>query len=1004
MSFQYVHVRKCGGLIIIFFFWQIFAANICGDELTTGNDEYLQTVWTTEDGLPQNSVNDILQSRDGYIWLATFGGLARFDGIKFTIFNSGNTPGFMSNRILSLLEDKNGAIWLTTQSGEVMTFKDGAGKTYTTADGLPDSDALAIKETRDGTIWVGTTNGLAKFQSGKFSIYTKQDGLPDNHIWSFNEDSKGHLWGITNKGLFEFEGKTFTIFNPSDGFPENSWLNLITGSKGNLWLNTKNGLASFADGKFISYFNPKIKSDQNIITIYEGREGVLWISYALQESIYRFQNGIFTAYRIKGKQEVLRTMFEDREGSLWMGTDGGGLIRLKKRKIQTYSTADGLPNDSVRGVVDDNKGGVWVAGLSGLSQFKDGKFTTYTNEDGMLSYELSALCFDRAGNLWIGSNYGLSKFKDGKFTNYTTELGVSNSQISSLFEDRDGNLWIGTVSGLSKLHDGKFTVLTQSNGLVNNDVRYIMQTQDGALWFGTSGGLSRLQDGIFTNYTTEQGLSNNFIRDIFEEPDGTIWLGTYGGGLNRLKDGNIKSITSRNGLFDDFISRILPDERGNFWMLGNRGIFKVSRAGLNDFSEGRSTSFMTTSYGVEDGMLSSEGNGGVQPAGWKMSDGKMWFPTIKGIAVIETDITNTLPPPIVIEKVIIDRAAAPINRSIEVNPGQENLEIEYTGLSFTRPAQVKFKYQLVGLDADWVNVGTRRTAYYSYLPSGEYTFQVMAENGDGVWSVSPATINIVVYPPFWRTWWFWLLCALIIVFLVFVIFRFRIAQLKRAHAAQEEFSHRLINAHETERRRIAAELHDSIGQSLAMIKNTAVFGTNNSKNLETAKQQLEQISSQSAHAITEVREIAYNLRPYLLDRLGLTKAISSLLNKIAAANVIKINVEIDEIDNLFAVEAEMSIYRIIQESLNNILKHADASEVFIVIRKKENSVSIKIQDNGRGFETQAVSNENKQGGFGLLGMSERVRMLGGNYSIESSRGNGTTVFVGINPAKLQRRE
>jgi signal transduction histidine kinase len=306
-------------------------------------------------------------------------------------------------------------------------------------------------------------------------------------------------------------------------------------------------------------------------------------------------------------------------------------------------------------------------------------------------------------------------------------------------------------------------------------------------------------------------------------------------------------------------------------------------------------------------------------------------------------------------------------------------------------------YKLEGLDEDWTNAGTRREAYYPYLPPGKYTFRVIAANSDNVWNNEGAAIEITVLPPFYRTFWFIGLAILSFGVVGFALYRRRVSELERRRTAQEEFSRRLINAHETERRRIAAELHDSLGQSLAMIKNSAVFGSQTAEDLPAAKEQLAEISTQSAHAIAEVREIAYNLRPYLLDRLGLTKAIRSLLNKTADAYPIKVISEVDEVDEFFPNEAEISIYRIVQESLNNVIKHSDASEVKVSVEESERAVIIKIEDDGKGFDVNAENNGDNRGGFGLFGMAERVRMLGGTIAIESETGKGTKILIKISP-------
>ncbi len=428
---------------------------------------------------------------------------------------------------------------------------------------------------------------------------------------------------------------------------------------------------------------------------------------------------------------------------------------------------------------------------------------------------------------------------------------------------------------------------------------------------------------VLTAYTGKDGLAEN-IRTIYEDSDGTFWIGTYDSGLSRFKNGKFTSYTTAEGLFSNGVFQILEDKRGNFWMSSNQGIYRVNKEQLNDFADGKISAVTSTVFGKSDGMLNVECNGGRQPAGIKTSDGKFWFPTQDGVAIINPEAIpfNPLPPPVVIESAFLEGKKVELTDKLEIQPDQDNLEINYTGLSFIKPEQVQFKYKLEGLDEDWTNAANRREAYYPYLPPGKYTFRVIAANSDNVWNNEGAAIAITVLPPFYRTFWFIGLAILSFGVVGFALYKRRVSELERRRTAQEEFSRRLINAHESERRRIAAELHDSLGQSLAMIKNSAVFGSQTAEDLPAAKEQLAEISTQSAHAIAEVREIAYNLRPYLLDRLGLTKAIRSLLNKTADAYPIKVISEVDEVDEFFPNEAEISIYRIVQESLNNVIKHS----------------------------------------------------------------------------------
>jgi signal transduction histidine kinase len=397
-------------------------------------------------------------------------------------------------------------------------------------------------------------------------------------------------------------------------------------------------------------------------------------------------------------------------------------------------------------------------------------------------------------------------------------------------------------------------------------------------------------------------------------------------------------------------------------------------------------------------MLNIECNGGRQPAGIKTSDGKFWFPTQDGAAIINPEAVpfNPLAPPVVIESAFLEGKKVELTDKLEIQPAEDNLEINYTGLSFIKPEQVRFKYKLEGLDEDWTNAETRREAYYPYLPPGEYTFRVIAANSDNVWNETGASLSIVVHPPFYSHWLFIVACLAVFVVVVYGIYRYRVAQVEGKRRAQEDFSRRLINAHEVERSRVAAELHDSIGQTLAMIKNRAAFGSQTINN-PAAKEQLEAITAQTTQAIGEVREISYNLRPYLLENLGLTKAIKSLVHKIEEVHLLKIDARIDDVDDLFAPEAEMSMYRIVQESLNNVAKHAEADEAVLQIEKTNNIVTIKIEDDGRGFDKNAApKTDAEKGGFGLLGISERVKMLNGSLDIQTAIGGGTKLTIKIN--------
>ena len=559
-------------------------------------------------------------------------------------------------------------------------------------------------------------------------------------------------------------------------------------------------------------------------------------------------------------------------------------------------------------------------------------------------------------------------------------------------------LWIGTGSdselgGLHLLKDGVFTPFRAPEGLTLTDVRVITEDRQGALWVGGASGMSRYKDGKFTNYTTEHGLSNNYVRDIYEDADGTVWIATYGGGLNRFKDGRLTHITTKEGLFDNIVSRILEDDYGNLWMSCNRGIYRASRKQLNDLAEGRVKTITSVSYGVADGMKSNETNGGGQPAGWKDREGRLWFPTIKGVVMIDPNNLNKLPPPVVVEQVLVDKTHVDTRQMLTMRPGQSDLEIHYAGLSLTAPEKVRFKYKLEGYDRDWVDAKDRRVAYYTHVAPGAYTFRVMAANNDGVWSTQDATIQLTVIPPFWRTVWFVSLILLGLIVSGVFAYKRRISKLKRANSAQQAFSRQLIESQESERKRIAAELHDSLGQQLLVIKNRALLALHTSESHKEAVGELNEISDATSLALDEVREIAYNLRPFQIDQLGLTKALESMLKKVAHASGIEFSITIDSIDGLYSKEAEINIYRIVQESANNIVRHSGATKADVEIKRDARGVTLRVNDNGQGFSHDSTNGLRHGAGLGIAGISERARILGGKHEVHSVPGVGTTIII-----------
>ena len=961
---------------------------------------YQQFVWQDQHGLPQNGISAIAQTPDGYLWLAIAEGVARFDGVRFTAFDTGNTPEIKSNNVQSLLVDRSGALWIGTHGGGLTRYQDGHFSHYSTEQGLSDTHARSLFEDRTGNLWVGTDGGgLNLFRNNGFTVFSTANGLPDNHISAIGEDGAGNLWIGTTNGLARFKDNQFTVFTTKDGLAGNNISKIFCDRAGDLWISSSGGLNRFHDGRFDAFGAREGLKSNEIKSMAQDRDGTLWFG-TNEDGLYRFKDGRFAASTTREGliSDNIQAIYADREGDIWLGTSGGGLAHLRAGRFSVYTSSDGLPDNMVGAIYEDKSGGIWVGTGGGLCRFKDGKFTVITAPNGNALRGVSGISQDREGNLWINSSNSQTgdkvlKYSEGNSTVEIIRDKAFDNRAAVTLQDRTGNFWFGTSQdGLHLIQpDGRETVFHKKDGLADEYVNVLYEDLEGSIWVGTRSGLSRFKNGGFTSWTAQNGFGDNHILSFHEDFRGNLWIGTHGDGLFRFRDERFTRFTAKDGLYDNLAFSILEDDAGNLWMSGNKGIYRASLAELEDFAMGRRPFVNSFAYGSADGMLSRECNG-ANPAGIRARDGRLWFPTIKGVVVVDPKRLDAAPPNVSLEQVLIDNQISPADQTIEMQPEQENLEIQFTALSWNRPQQIKFKYKMVGLDADWVEAGTRRTAYYPHVPPGEYTFRVIADNGEGVWNTEGQSLSIVVLPPFYRTWWFISLAALVAAGLVVLVFRWRILNLKRKHREQEMFSRKLIESQEQERKRIAAELHDSLGQSLVVIKNRARIGLRQNNDAEQMGNQLDGISIAATQAIKEIREISYNLRPYLLDKLGLTKTLRSMLSKVFSSSDISLTTDIDEIDAVFAADSEILFYRIVQESANNIIKHSQATAAKVTIKRAKDILLVKVEDNGQGFDQNADGNSAKRS-FGLIGIAERARLLGGKHSIKSAVGQGTIVTI-----------
>ena len=748
--------------------------------------QYGYDVWQSEEGLPQNSVQAITQTRDGYLWLGTQEGLARFDGASFRAFNSDNTEAIGNNSVRALWEDRAGTLWIGTDGG-LTSLRGDVMRRYTTAEGLSSNGVRAIQEDAAGDIWVGTDNGLTRISGDVLTRYTTANGLTDNTVFALCLDRAGTLWIGTGDGqLNRFRDNKLTHTEVPGIARGNAVWSLLEDRAGALWVGTQNGgIIRLKDDGFTSFGTGDGLSNMSVRVIYEDAAGTIWIGTE-GGGLCRFEGDRFTSFAMKEglPNNTVLSLCEDREGSLWVGTHGGGLFRLKEGKFTTFAAREGLANDMARTILEDSRGALWIGtDGGGLDRIQDGVITNYSTKNGLSHDAVRALCETRDGSLWVGmQGGGINRFRDNKITRYTMKDGLANDLVRAIHEDRAGNLWIGTYGGgVSRFRDGKFKNYTVQDGyLANNMILAIAEDRTGDLWIGTRGGLTKFGSaGEFTTYTTRDGLGSDLIVSLYPDADGALWIGTMGGGLSRFRDGKFTTYTTKQGLSDNLVYRVLEDDNGNLWMSCNKGIFRVAKSELNAYAEGKTDRVTSVLFGAADGMKSSECNGGAQPAGWKTRAGKLLFPTIEGMVIVDPNHLprNELAPPVQIEQIVADGKTIEPRGRIELPAGSDKLEFHYTALSYLAPKHVRFRFKLEGFDKDWVDADARRTAYYTNVPPGDYTFKVVACNNDGIWNEQGATLAFRLRPYFYQRYPFYLFCALSVVCAAFAAHRLRVRRM-----------------------------------------------------------------------------------------------------------------------------------------------------------------------------------------------------------------------------------
>lgn len=960
--------------------------------------QYGIEIWNADRGFTPFSTSAIAQTPDGYLWLGTDEGLVRFDGVQFTSFNTENTKALRHNDVSSLCVTRSGALWIGTKGGGVSLFRGNEFKTFTTEDGLPENGILSLGAGDSDEVWVGMAfKGFVRIAGNiiqQFPINQHHAGP----VYCAMKGSDGALNVATGVSYLRkpwgSDSITIVASLPSLIF------SICQRRDGSILIGTLDGIYRYSRGSLHPFPDSAVGAIRAARAIFEDRAGNLWIGTE-GSGLFFFSGGTLTRFGASDGFPSSRVfcIFEDREENLWFGTRGGGLMRLKRSLVLMMSTNNGLPSEQVSLVGEDKEKNFWIGTRdSGIVAVRNGKILAkYTSRNGLADNHVRSFFEDSHGNAWIGTQSGLSLFsrQTGSISSSAKSVRANGQTLQSvriIMEDRRHQIWIGSSSDGVFLYDPRMFSLMRVEDHPQSDylaVRTMIEVSDGTIWVGTRGGLATIKSGIMKPFTAANGVAVKEVFAIHEDEQGALWVGTYGDGLLRIEDGRVSRITRQEGLFDDVVYAIIDDRMGNFWMSCNKGIFRVGKHELDAFANGSISSVISRSLGVTDGMASVECNGGSSPSAWRSEDGKIFFPTMKGVAIIDPARLGSAPnsPWPVIEEVDVNDAVMKPIPPLALGLGKRRIEFRYTGLSFFRPEKIEFRYMLEGFDDNWIASGAMRKANYTNLPPGEYNFRVSAMNSGGVWSDVAAVLPVVVPPYFWETIWFRVSGVLVALAMVFGIARVVSTRTLRLRLRELEAQQAL----DRERARISKDMHDEVGASLTQIAILSELLGRNLDNRDTAETHLKHISTTAQEVVGSLDEIVWFINPRHDTLESLMLYLREYIANYFESIDIKCRFAYPEAFPTMALAADIrrNIFLVAKEVVNNIAKHAHAHTVRIAVTIGGGTLIVSIGDDGGGIPAEKLS----EFGNGLKNMKKRMEEIGGTFWIGGTEGGGTTVKI-----------
>jgi signal transduction histidine kinase/ligand-binding sensor domain-containing protein len=992
--------------------------------------------WGVDEGLPESSVTDVVQSRDGYLWVSTLNsGLSRFDGVRFVNFTLPFVSQFTGGGVRRLFADETGTLWINgfgnylaslrsgtfqlenTQSvvinylieqkngREVFATKEGQLLEWTSGDGtngvwktisLPGAGQnIHCFSDAQGNFWYRSTNGAVYCAVGEIAeIMPSPPG--EKSITALAGDNQGSITVGNSAGLFVWENGKFQDVTPIHTRSDVAVKGLVSDGRGGWWVEAGGRLRRCRDRQWVAEANSWYEQNrlwQKVRWEQADASGGLWLAYTDGGVVHVSSSGKLSAL---GTSEGLpsnrvRTLAQDREGNAWASFERGGLVRIRPRLFQAVGRREGLADSVTTSVCEDHAGAIWIGTLSGaVSRWQNGVCSNFTLPLEGTHCDMSTVFPDSTGRVWIGTHgNGLLVYEYGKFR-HVLSVEQAGINIRGIFIARDGRVWIASQDGLFCYADGKVRQVLQPKSEADYPTA-LAEAADGGIWVAmNTGALLKIRsDKVLAFQPADPAMHSRFSA-VCEDAQGTVWIGTLGAGLLRFRNGQFSAITKRDGLPSDNISQVIEDEADVLWLGSSAGVVSMQKSfpdAGGEYSVGRV-------FGRDDGLPTVGCATTSQPTAWRGHDGRLWFATANGVTSVQPKDAETRPRPplVVLEDLLVD--GQPLSFSagegasrIRLTPGRHRLEFRFTGLSFTSPEGIRFKYMLEGLDGVWMENRPERNASYNSVPPGEYRFRVAACNSAGQWSEKESSLALIMPPHIWETRrFFWAsLAALLALVGGSVFWMARVRHRRQVEALEQQ------HAVERERLRIAQDLHDDLGTTLTQIDLLGALAARPEMSSADTLQQVGLIQIKSREMVTALDEIVWAVNPRNDSLSALITYLCNFAEDFLGKSSINCRLDIaDELpDSPLNSELRHHLFLAFKEALNNVLRHSGATEAWIRFATNDRNAVLVIQDNGRGFDSQTIGLVTR--GNGLRNMRQRIGQIGGKYELQSEPGKGTRI-------------